>query len=125
MKKCPFNPVKASRGDIEGVIAWINCQTHKSSTKGGLESCCLEACSICPLCQLRQEDACASEGCVQHQQERGGLGVKPESLLSLDDVKAMINAAENERDKALISVLFEATLRPGEILTMNVGSVIF
>jgi len=51
--------------------------------------------------------------------------VKPEMLLSLEDVKAMINAAENERDRALISVLFEAALRPSELLTMRVRSVEF
>ncbi|MEM2762555.1 MAG: tyrosine-type recombinase/integrase, partial [Candidatus Bathyarchaeia archaeon] len=51
--------------------------------------------------------------------------VKPEALLSIEDVKAMINAAENERDRALISVLFEAALRPSELLTMRVGSVEF
>lgn len=49
--------------------------------------------------------------------------VRPDSLISLNDVKAMVNAAENERDKALISILFEAALRPGELLAMNVGSV--
>ncbi|MEM0489512.1 MAG: tyrosine-type recombinase/integrase, partial [Candidatus Bathyarchaeia archaeon] len=31
----------------------------------------------------------------------------------------------NERDKALIAVLYEAALRPGELLTMKVGSVEF
>jgi len=34
--------------------------------------------------------------------------VKPEALLKPEDVKAMINAAENECDRTLISVLFEA-----------------
>ena len=37
----------------------------------------------------------------------------------------MIGAALNERDKALLSVIFEAALRPGELLTMMVGSVEF
>lgn len=43
--------------------------------------------------------------------------VTPESLLTAEDVKAMIREAENERDKALIFVLFEAALRPRELLT--------
>jgi len=51
--------------------------------------------------------------------------VKPEILLTPEDVRAMINAAKNERDRALISVLFEAALRPSELLTMKVGSVEF
>lgn len=51
--------------------------------------------------------------------------VKSDSLISLEDVKAMINAAENERNKALISVLYEAGLHPGELLSMNIISVRF
>lgn len=46
-------------------------------------------------------------------------------LLTPDDVKAMINAAENERDRALISVLFEAALRPSELLSMRASGVEF
>ncbi len=42
--------------------------------------------------------------------------VTPESLLTVKDVKAMIREAENERDKALVSVLYEAALRPAELL---------
>ena len=37
----------------------------------------------------------------------------------------MMAAAENERDKTLVSVLFEAALRPGELLRMSVGCVQF
>ncbi|MGC8998772.1 MAG: hypothetical protein ACP5JW_05175 [Candidatus Bathyarchaeia archaeon] len=53
---------------------------------------------------------------------------KKDSGLSLNrpyhrDVKRMINAAENKRDRVLISALFEKVLRPGELLTMKVGSV--
>ncbi len=51
--------------------------------------------------------------------------VTPEFLLTIDDVKAIIRKAENERDKALASVLYEAALRPGDLLTMKVGSVEF
>ena len=51
--------------------------------------------------------------------------VKPESLITPEELNAMISAALNERDKALLSVIFEAALRPGELLTMMVGSVEF
>jgi hypothetical protein len=51
--------------------------------------------------------------------------VKPESLITPEELNAMISAALNERDKALLSVIFEAALRPGELLTMVVGSVEF
>jgi integrase len=51
--------------------------------------------------------------------------VTPENLLTAEDVKAMIRETENERDKALPNVLYEAALRSGELLTMKIGSVEF
>ena len=51
--------------------------------------------------------------------------VTPENLLTPKEFEAIVKAAENTRDRALIYVLFEAALRPGELLGMNVGSVQF
>jgi integrase len=51
--------------------------------------------------------------------------VAPERLLTAEDIKAMVREAEKERDRALVSVLFEAALRSGELLTMSVASVEF
>ncbi|MCS7114108.1 MAG: tyrosine-type recombinase/integrase [Nitrososphaerota archaeon] len=51
--------------------------------------------------------------------------VTPEALLTREDFEALIRAAENRRDKAMLYVMFEGALRPGELLSMNVGSVLF
>ena len=51
--------------------------------------------------------------------------VTPDNLLSKEEFKAIVKATENSRDRALVYVLFEAALRPGELLTMTVGSVEF
>ena len=51
--------------------------------------------------------------------------VTPESLLTQEEFEAIVKAADNTRDKAMIYVLFEGALRPGELLSMNVGSVEF
>lgn len=37
----------------------------------------------------------------------------------------MIQAADNLRDRAMLYVLFEAALRPGELLSMRTSSVEF
>ncbi|MEM2483180.1 MAG: hypothetical protein QW365_08815, partial [Candidatus Nezhaarchaeales archaeon] len=37
MKNCPFDPAKADRRVVERVIAWINSQPYKSSTKEDLK----------------------------------------------------------------------------------------
>ncbi|HIE13871.1 TPA: site-specific integrase [Candidatus Bathyarchaeota archaeon] len=40
-------------------------------------------------------------------------------------LRGSVKATENPRDRALVHVLFEAALRPGELLGMTVGSVEF
>ncbi|MEM1507009.1 MAG: site-specific integrase [Candidatus Bathyarchaeia archaeon] len=51
--------------------------------------------------------------------------VKPEALLTVDDFEALVKATENARDRAMVYTLFEGALRPGELLSMSVGSVEF
>jgi integrase len=49
----------------------------------------------------------------------------PEDLLTEDEIKKMIEAANNPRDRALISVLWEGGCRAGELLSMRVKHVTF
>jgi len=49
----------------------------------------------------------------------------PEELLTEEDVKALIEAADHIRDKALISVLYDAGLRIGELLSLRIRHVKF
>ncbi len=45
----------------------------------------------------------------------------PEDLLTEDDVRKMINAADNPRDKAFIALLWETGARIGEIYNLKIG----
>jgi site-specific recombinase XerD len=49
----------------------------------------------------------------------------PEDLLTEDEVKKMIEAANNSRDRSIISMLWEAGCRVGELLSMQVKHVTF
>ena len=49
----------------------------------------------------------------------------PEEILTEDDVKRMINAARNSRDRAIISVLYESGCRVGEFLSMRIKNASF
>ena len=49
----------------------------------------------------------------------------PEELLTEDDVRKLIDSADNPRDKAFLSVLYESGCRIGEILSLRVKNVIF
>jgi integrase/recombinase XerD len=49
--------------------------------------------------------------------------ILPEHLLTEDEVKKLAEACQNQRDRALILVLYESGCRVGEILTLKVGDV--
>ena len=47
----------------------------------------------------------------------------PEEMLVEEDIEALINNAQNPRDKALISLLWETGARIGELIDLTVGSI--
>jgi hypothetical protein len=51
--------------------------------------------------------------------------ILPEHLLTEDKVKKLAETCQNQRDRALILVLYETGCRVGEILTLRVGDVQF
>jgi len=53
------------------------------------------------------------------------LAIKPEDLLTQEDVKNMINACNHPRDQALISLLYESACRAEEVVGLKVGSIVF
>lgn len=49
----------------------------------------------------------------------------PEDLLTIEEIKKMIESADNPRDRCLISVLYESGCRIGEIVGLNIKNVVF
>ncbi len=49
----------------------------------------------------------------------------PNEVLTEDEVKRMIDAAENLRDKAMIAVLYESGTRRGEFMNLRIRDVVF
>ncbi len=125
-KCCPLNATSATRNDVEKMIAWINTQPYKSSTKADLRRV------VKKLVQYAKVGRCDKSAPTPPEAAWIVIGkgdkdsrVKPEALITPEELNALINATQNERDRALVPVLFEAALRPGELLTMCVGSVQF
>lgn len=115
-----------SREDVERVVAWINGKPHKEWTKHDSKLV------LRKIVQYAKQGNCAKGTPLPPEVSWISLVVKekdfratPENLLTQDEVAAMVKAASNTRDRALIYVLFEAALRPGELLTMTVGGVDF
>jgi integrase len=126
-KRCPHNPKTATRSDIEKVVAWINTQPYKTNTKNDLRLVLKKLVQYAKIGSCDKNAPTPPETAwftVKSGKDKDSR-VKPESLITPDELNAMIGATLNERDKALLSVIFEAALRPGELLTMVVGSVEF
>ena len=115
-----------TREDVERVVAWINSRPYKEWTKHDMKL------TLRKLVQYAKCGSCAKGTPLPAEVSWVSLTVKendsrvtPESLLTPADFKAIVTATRNKRDRAMVYVLFEAALRPGELLTMRVDSVVF
>jgi site-specific recombinase XerD len=115
-----------TKKDIERIIAAINAKPYKAWTKHDKKL------TLRKLVQYAKKGSCAKGTPLPSEVSWISLTVKeknprvtPENLLTQEDFAAIIKATTNRRDKAMFYVLFEAALRPGELLTMHISSVKF
>lgn len=112
---------------MEKVVAWINRQKYHEWTKHDKKL------SLRKLVQYAKIGSCGRKTPLPPEvswidmkvNEEKDARVTPESLIKPKDFGRVVKETENARDEALMYVLFEAALRPGEILMMDVGSVEF
>jgi len=121
-----FDLKAANKQDVEKVVAWINSQPYAEWTKHDKKLL------LRKLVQYAKYGSCDRNTPLPPEVSWIRLKVKkdktrttPESLLTKEDFEKLVKATANSRDKALLHVLFEAALRPGELLTMTVGAVEF
>ncbi|MDR2203002.1 MAG: hypothetical protein LBE76_01595 [Nitrososphaerota archaeon] len=87
--------------------------------------------ALCKLLQYAKVCSCAKDIPIQSEISWISLAIKeknprvtPESLFTPEEIIAILKAAASKRDKAMVYVLFEAALRPGELLAMRISSII-
>lgn len=127
LRMVDFNLGEATRADVERVVAAINNNGRwrewtKHDKKLVLRK--LIQYAKCGSCE-RGKPLPPEVSWIKLNVRGNDNRVTPEALLTREDFEALIRAAENRRDKALLYVMFEGALRPGELLSMNVGSVLF
>ena len=121
-----FDPTKATRQDVERVVAWINSQPYKEWTRHDYKLVLRKFIQYAKYGRCDRETPLPPEvSWIKLRVKENDSRVTPDNLLSKEEFKAIVKATENSRDRALVYVLFEAALRPGELLTMTVGSVEF
>jgi len=125
-KNLKINPASANRADIERAVGWINRQPYKEWTKHDLKLTLRKIIQYGKFGSCDKKTPLPSEvSWISLNVGKDDSRVKPENLLTPEDVKVIVARAENERDRALLQVFFEGAFRPGELLTMKVGSVEF
>jgi len=106
---------KATEEDLKRVVAIINTSPFKDWTKYDYKR------SIKKFFKwLGKEHLISWIKCNDVKNKK-----LPEEILTEEDIKKMIDAAQKARDKALIAVLYESGCRVGEFLTMKIKNVQF
>jgi len=124
-----FDVVEATRWDVERVVAAINQNPQwREETKRH------KRIVLRRLIQYAKYGSCergapvppeVSWIRVSSKKRDRDSRITYEGLLSQRDFEAMVKAADNPRDRAMLYVLYEGALRPGELLNMRVKSVEF
>ncbi|MEM2613778.1 MAG: tyrosine-type recombinase/integrase [Nitrososphaerota archaeon] len=126
LRAIDFDLEGATRRDVERVVAWINRQPYREWTKHDKKLVLRKLIQFAKVGRCDRDAPMPPEvSWIKLNVREGDSRVTPEALLEDKDVKAMIEAADNPRDRAMIHVLFEAALRPGELLSMRISSVEF
>ena len=129
---CPLRTAKQK--DIQKLVAWINEATwtdvngrvrpYSESVKSDFKKILKQFYRYIRYGNLDQTNPYPPEvrwvKCAFKQSE-----LQEEDLVNEDDIKKMIDVAPTPMHKALVSVAYEACYRPGELLSMTVGSVAF
>jgi site-specific recombinase XerD len=115
-----------TKTDAEHIVAAINAKPNKASTKADNKLL------LRKLVQYAKEGSCTKNTQVPPEVNWINIAIKeknprvtPENLLTQEEIIAILKTTTNKRDRAMIYVLFEAALRPSELLTMHTNGVIF
>ncbi|MEM1783719.1 MAG: hypothetical protein QW800_04630, partial [Candidatus Bathyarchaeia archaeon] len=108
LRAIDFNLEEATRRDVERVVAWINRQPYREWTKHDKKLV------LRKLIQYAKVGRCDKDAPMPPEVSWIKLNVKerdsrvtPEALIGEDEFRAMVEAADNPRDRAMIHVLFE------------------
>jgi len=109
---------KATKGDIEDIILWLKDREDISETT-----------KLDYKIVLKRFYRWVGDGeypeCVDwiNTTDKNSKNKLPEDMLNEEDVLDLIECADNHRDKAFISVLWETGARIGELIDLTVGAL--
>ena len=125
LRQIDFNLKKATRQNIEEVVAWIATKEYKEWTKHDLKLTLKKLVQYAKLKDCSKDTPMPPEVAWIPLAVKNQITVKPEDLLGTEEVELILRNAKNIRDYAMLSLIFEGALRPSELLTMKIASVEF
>ncbi|MCL2643567.1 MAG: site-specific integrase [Candidatus Bathyarchaeota archaeon] len=115
-----------TKADVKRVVADINSSQNKNTTIRDKKLV------LRKLVQYAKAGTCAKGVPLPPEVNWISLVIKendsrgtPENLLTQEEIVTLLKVTTNKRDRAMLYVLFEAALRPSELLTMSIDNVEF
>ncbi len=120
----------AGREEIEVFIADLNRSDYKAWTKHAYKLTVKKLFQYLRYGNVSKETPFPEEVSwislhISEAEVENDARASPDKLLTTEEITALLKATKSPRDEALLLVLFEGAFRPGELLSMRVGSVQF
>lgn len=117
----------ASRSDVEAFLSYILSRSYKAWTKHAYYILVKKLISFSKTgkTDVAVEEVSWMKVSQFEKQAEKESRATPESLLTQDEFLKLVSASGSTRNRAIIYVAYEAALRPSELLTMKVASVVF
>ena len=112
-----------TKEDIERLVGWINGSKYAEETKHGYKVALKKFYQWLRGCNEDEHEYPPEVRWVKTTIKKRRL--LPEALLTTEEVKKLVEAAENPRDKAFILTHYESGCRIGETLSLRIVNVSF
>ena len=112
----PFESL--GRRDVERLVSWINASDYSENTKRDYKIVLKKFYQWLRGCNEEEHEYPEEVKWIKTRLKRRRL--LPQALLTPEEVKRLVNAAENPRDKAFILTHYESGCRIGETLSLRI-----
>lgn len=114
----PFDAM--GEDDVKALVEWVHLQDYADSTVETYKNVIR---SFWAWLHDGADDEAPPEAASITTKNGSGKDTLPTDLLTREDVEEQIVAANNDRDKALIALLYETGARIGELIDLTVGDI--
>ncbi len=116
---------RMDKDDFKEVVAKIEKSEYQENTKRAFKICLKKLLQISKGFDWKSKEYPGEIKFLSTANRGDSINVTAGDIFSEDDIKKLVAAAMNSRDRALIMTAFESTARPDELLGIKLGDVTF